>query len=106
MPRSGVPPLPPFTRTISFGAVVRQVWGDDWLKKDVAYEFSNGRKFAAPEPEGSFYAVSVSSATIWDNGLTVWDDGLTDWDTIPNIAGTQWDNGGTTWDDTLTRWDL
>lgn len=81
MPRSGVPPLPPFTRTVAFGAIVRQVWGDDWLKKDVAYEFSNGRKFAAPEPEGSFYnALSSSSGTIWDNGGTIWDSGLTVWD--------------------------
>lgn len=55
MPRSGVPPLPPFTRTVDYGALVRQVWGDDWLKKDVAYEFSSGRKFAVSEPNGGPY---------------------------------------------------
>jgi hypothetical protein len=55
MPRSGVPPLPPITRTVSFGALVRRAWGDEWLKKDIAYEFSNGRKFAASEPNGGPY---------------------------------------------------
>lgn len=55
MPRSGIPKLPPQTRQIDYGALVRQAWGDDWLKKDVAYEFSNGRKFAASEPQGGPY---------------------------------------------------
>lgn len=55
MPRGGVPLLPPFTRTVSFGDLCRQAWGDNWLKKDVAYEMSNGRKFAASEPNGGPY---------------------------------------------------
>ena len=55
MPRGGVPKLPPYTRTINFGALVRQAWGDEWMKKDVAYEMSNGRKFAASEPNGGPY---------------------------------------------------
>ena len=55
MARSGVPSLPPIKRTIDFGAVVRQIWGDEWGKKDTAYEFSNGRKFQASEPQGGPY---------------------------------------------------
>ena len=52
MPRSGVPTLKPVTRQIDFSALVKQSWGDEWLKKDTAYEFSNGRLFAASEPNG------------------------------------------------------
>ena len=55
MPRSGVPRLPPTVRIVEYGALVKKAWGDDWLKKDVAYEFSNGRKFAASEPNGGPY---------------------------------------------------
>lgn len=55
MPRGGVPTLKPPTRTVDFGALVRQAWGDDWLKKDTAYEFSNGRLMAASEPNGGPY---------------------------------------------------
>ena len=55
MPRSGVPPLPPITRSIDYGALVRKAWGDEWLKKDTAYKFSNGRKFDVSEPQGGPY---------------------------------------------------
>lgn len=55
MARSGVPKLPPFTRTVDYGALVRKAWGDDWLKRDIGYEWSNGRKFAASEPYGGVY---------------------------------------------------
>lgn len=55
MPRSGVPLIPPFTRTVDYGSLVRKAWGDNWLKKDVAYEMSNGKKFAASEPNGGPY---------------------------------------------------
>lgn len=55
MPKSGVPTLPPATRTRDWGAMVREAWGDAWAKKDVAYEFSNGRKFLDPAPNGGPY---------------------------------------------------
>lgn len=61
MARSGVPLQPPFTRTVNYGALCRKAWGDDWLKKDVAYEMSNGRKFAVSEPTGGFYSASSGS---------------------------------------------
>lgn len=62
MPRSGVPLLPPFKRTVDFGAEVRRMWGDEWMKKDVAYEFSNGRKFAASEPQGGPYTGTATGS--------------------------------------------
>ena len=55
MARGGVPLLPPYTRTVDYGALCRKAWGDQWGKKDVAYEFSNGRQFAASEPQGGPY---------------------------------------------------
>lgn len=62
MARSGVPILPPVTRTIDFGALVKKAWGDEWGKKDVAYEFSNGRKFAASEPNGGPYTGTATGS--------------------------------------------
>ena len=55
MARGGVPRLAPVTRKWDWGARVREQWGDEWLKKDIGYEFSNGRKFAASEPNGGPY---------------------------------------------------
>ena len=55
MARSGVPRLPPSYRSISFAALVRKSWGDEWGKKDIAYEFSGGRKFDVSEPNGGPY---------------------------------------------------
>lgn len=31
-------------RTLDWGAMCRAAWGAEWAKRDVAYEFSNGRK--------------------------------------------------------------
>jgi hypothetical protein len=62
MPKSGVPLLPPPTRTVDYGALVRKAWGDEWLKKDVAYEMSNGRKFAASEPNGGPYTGTATGS--------------------------------------------
>lgn len=55
MARSGVPPLPPYTRVINFSAKVKEAWGDEWGRKDISYEFSNGRIFRASEPQGGPY---------------------------------------------------
>lgn len=55
MARGGVPLLPPTTRQISYSALVRKAWGDEWGRKDTAYEFSNGRKFQVSEPNGGPY---------------------------------------------------
>lgn len=33
------------TRTIDYAAWVRKLWGKDWNKPEIGYEFSNGRTF-------------------------------------------------------------
>ncbi len=55
MARGGVPFLKPVTRLINFGGEVKRAWGDEWGKKDIGYEFSNGRKFQVSEPNGGPY---------------------------------------------------
>jgi hypothetical protein len=35
--------------------MVRQAWGDEWHKKEVVYDFSNGRKFKDPGASGGPY---------------------------------------------------
>ena len=55
MPRGGVPTKPPTFSTINWGAYVRKSWGEDWHKPDVAYEFSNKRKFNDPGANGGPY---------------------------------------------------
>ena len=55
MARGGVPIIPPFTRTINFGAEVKRAWGDEWGRKDIAYEMSNGRIFRDSAPQGGPY---------------------------------------------------
>lgn len=62
MARGGVPTLPPATRVISFSALVKQAWGDEWGKKDVVYEFSNGRKFSDSAPNGGPYTGTATGS--------------------------------------------
>ncbi len=45
MARSGVPTLPPITRTIDYGAMVKKAWGQQYGVPDIAYRFSNNRTF-------------------------------------------------------------
>ena len=62
MARGQVPTLPPVTRVVSFGALVKKAWGDEWGKKDTAYEFSNGRKFQVSEPQGGPYTGTATGS--------------------------------------------
>jgi hypothetical protein len=55
MARGGVPTRKPDTRTIDYGAQVRAAWKDEWHKKEIAYEFSNGRQFKDPGAQGGPY---------------------------------------------------
>lgn len=55
MAQGDVPTNPPNFRTINYGAQVRKIWGDEWHKKEVGYEFSNGRKFNDPGNAGGPY---------------------------------------------------
>lgn len=40
---------PVTTRIINFNQLVRKIWGKEFNKSDVAYEFSNGRKFESSD---------------------------------------------------------
>ena len=35
--------------------MVRQAWGDAWLQRETAFEFSNGRRFIDPGANGGPY---------------------------------------------------
>lgn len=61
MARGGVPLLPPVTRVISFSAMVKQAWGDEWGKKDIAYEFGK-RKFDDSAPNGGPYTGTATGS--------------------------------------------
>lgn len=43
------------TRQIDYGNLVRRAWGTEWSKKDIVYEFSNGRIFRDPTTQGGPY---------------------------------------------------
>ena len=62
MARGGVPTLPPTTREVDLAALVRKAWGDEWMKKDTAYEFSGGRKFDVSEPNGGPYTGTATGS--------------------------------------------
>ena len=51
-----VPTKLPTTRTTDYGAQVRKAWGDQWHKREPAYEFSNGRKFDDSGPNAGIYS--------------------------------------------------
>lgn len=51
----------PNTRTIDWGGEIRKAWGDEWHKREVAYKFSNGRKFETSTPNGGPYGDSAES---------------------------------------------
>lgn len=52
---NGIPTDPPQTSTRDWAAMVRKVWGDDWLKRETVYVFSNGRKFEDSGPNKGIY---------------------------------------------------
>lgn len=45
-------------RTIDLAAETRRIWGVEWNKPEVAYEFSNGRKFELRTGDAAIYASS------------------------------------------------
>ena len=48
---------PSFT-VIDLNAEVRKIWGPQWNKPEVAYEFSSGRKFDLRTGDAAIYASS------------------------------------------------
>ena len=41
--------------THDYGNLVRRQWGTDWSKRDIVYEFSNGRIFRDSKEQGGPY---------------------------------------------------
>lgn len=45
----------PKVRTIDWGAMARDAWGDQWSVPEIVYEFSNGRIFQDTGPTHGIY---------------------------------------------------
>jgi hypothetical protein len=45
-------------RVIDLSAEVRRMWGPEWNKPSVAYEFSNGKKFYLRTEDAAIYETS------------------------------------------------
>ena len=58
MPENDVRPNRPQFREIDLAAEVRKIWGAEWSKPPVAYEFSNGRKFELQTGDAAIYSSS------------------------------------------------
>jgi hypothetical protein len=43
------------SRDIDYAALVRRLWGKDWNKPEIGYEFSNGRKFDETKYEQGYF---------------------------------------------------
>ena len=50
---NGINTDPPTQRVIDFKSLVVKAFGDQWLKPETAYEFSNGRKFESSDQSTS-----------------------------------------------------
>lgn len=49
---------PPKFRVIDMNAEVRKIWGSEWNKPEISYEFSNGRKFELRTEDAAIYSTS------------------------------------------------
>ena len=49
---------PPVFKQVSLSAEIRKIWGPDWNKPEVSYEFSSGRKFELKTGDAAIYASS------------------------------------------------
>lgn len=53
-------PTSVMTKIIDWAAEVRKAWGPEWSEPDVAYQFSNDRKFKSTDGAGGgIYDVDV-----------------------------------------------
>lgn len=48
----------PVFRTIDLSAEVKKIWGPKWGAPEIAYEFSNGRKFELKTEDALIYKPS------------------------------------------------
>lgn len=52
----------PTFREIDLSAEIRSIWGPAWNEPEIAYEFSNGRKFKLRTGDSGIYASSPDFA--------------------------------------------
>jgi hypothetical protein len=45
-------------KTINLSAEIKKIWGPEWNKPEVSYEFSNGRSFELRTGDASIYSTS------------------------------------------------
>ena len=51
-------PNDPVFTTIDLSAEVKRIWGPEWNRAEVSYEFSSGRKFELRTGDAAIYASS------------------------------------------------
>lgn len=48
------------TRILDWAALVKRAWGPEWGEPDIAYQFSNDRKFNSSDgSEGGIYGIEI-----------------------------------------------
>lgn len=45
-------------KTINLSAEIKKIWGPEWNKPEISYEFSNGRKFELRTGDAAIYSSS------------------------------------------------
>lgn len=55
-------PNDPMFRTINLSAEVKKMWGPEWNEPEVAYVFSNGKKFYLRTGDAAIYETSPDFA--------------------------------------------
>ncbi len=48
----------PVFKELNLSAEIKKIWGPQWNKPEVAYEFSNGRKFTLRTEDAAIYSTS------------------------------------------------
>ena len=51
-------PTPPVFKQVSLSAEIKKIWGPEWNKPEVSYEFSSGRKFELRTGDAAIYVTS------------------------------------------------
>ena len=53
-----MPETPVVFKEINLSAEIRKIWGPEWGKPEISYEFSNGRKFELRTGDAAIYETS------------------------------------------------
>lgn len=52
---------PPTTSQLDYAALVRRAWGDEWLKKDIVYQFGQRRFQSTDDAASGIYRPPTGS---------------------------------------------